>query len=85
MSLTPANCSDVTTIHVNVPYYPYTYCYSGIGSRFVGLTQVYSIESRGWTVTILWKPPCCPAGQSSLTPYQTLFTQNGYVDTISVP
>ncbi|MFI6164825.1 hypothetical protein ACIA59_33330 [Micromonospora haikouensis] len=84
-AMSTTNCSDDTAIHVNVPYYPNTYCYKGTGSRTVNLTQVYSVEARNWTVTVLWKPPGGTWRHSTLTSGKVLYTQSGTVDTISSP
>jgi hypothetical protein len=84
-SMTSTSCSNSGAIRVNVPYVPYTYCYTGTGSRRVNLTQVNSIESRNWTITFLWKPPGGSWRQSSLTSNNTFYTQGGTVDTISSP
>lgn len=85
LALVPTSCSNSTAIRVNVPYYPYTYCYSGGGSRRISLTQVSSVESRNWTVTVLWRPPGGLWTQTGLTSNQTLWTRGGEVNTISVP
>jgi len=79
------SCSNSGAIHVNVPYVPYAYCYTGTGSKVVNLTQVTSIESRNWTITFLWKPPGGSWRQSSLTSGNTFYTQGGTVNTISSP
>lgn len=84
-AMSTTSCSDSTAMRINTPYYPYTYCYKGTGSRTVNLTQVYSVESRNWTMTILWKPPGGTWRHSTLTSGGVLYTQNGTVDTISSP
>jgi hypothetical protein len=84
-ALVPGSCSNGGSIHVYVPYYPNTYCYSGGGSRRINLTQVNSVESRNWTTTVLWKPPGGSWTQTGLTSNQTLWVRGGVVDTISVP
>jgi hypothetical protein len=57
-ALNPVNCdTNPGAIRVNVEYYPYRYCYAGIGRNRISLRQVASVESRNWTVTVLWRPP----------------------------
>jgi hypothetical protein len=85
LALNPTNCSVATAVRVNVPYYPNTYCYSGNGSRRVNLTQVHSVESRNWTITVLWRPPGGSWTQTGMASGQTLYIQGGVVDTISSP
>lgn len=85
LALNPVNCSDAGAIHVNVPYYPYTYCYSGLGNRHVQLTQVTSVETRNWTTTLLFRNTAGGVGQVGLVPHETYYLFGGYLDTISVP
>jgi hypothetical protein len=46
---------------------------------------VHLVESRNWTMTVLWRPPGGPIKQTPLSSNSYLFTQDGTVNTISVP
>lgn len=84
LTLSPVTC-DANAIHIYVPYYPNTYCYSGIGSRTVNLTQVSWVESHSWTMTVGWEPPGGSYRQTGLLSNQSLNIQGGTVEAISVP
>jgi len=84
-STVPASCSNSGTIHIFVPYTPYTYCYSGFGSRNINLNQVETVESRNWNVTVLWKSTNGHTYQTGLVAHSSLHVGGGKVYTIAVP
>lgn len=85
-STEPVNCSSNTgAIHVFVPYVPYTYCYTGFGSRNINLSQVETVEARNWNVTVLWKSTNGHTYQTPLVARGSLHVGGGKVYTISVP
>jgi hypothetical protein len=85
LALTPVNCSTDGAIRVNVPYYPNTYCYRGVGQRQVNLTQVHSVQAGNWTVTVIWRPRGGSWRSNGLTSGETLYIWGGDVNTLSVP